>query len=123
MIQEISPKQFIENLSQSSESENWELIDVRETWEYELINYPGSRNFPLSKIMEDPHEIIKKIDWNKKVVFICRTGGRSYQSAQFFMSEGPEIYNLESGIYGLNMVKTNALEVSGSEEEMQKYLA
>lgn len=75
--------------------ENLELIDVRENAEFQQIRIKGSRLMPMSTLMSRLHEI----DWNKQVVFICRSGNRSGMMAGMVAQRhGKSVLNLRSGI-------------------------
>lgn len=72
------------------------LIDVRETDEYREARIPGSFLVPLNSC--NPDTI--KFDTEKKLVFHCRTGGRSGKACTYSTSIQPEkqVWNLEGGI-------------------------
>jgi rhodanese-related sulfurtransferase len=78
-----------------NEKDNLEIIDVRESEEYAAINIKNSKLIPLMSLLNRSNEI----DWNKKVVFICRSGNRSVYAAEMFSQE-KETMNLAGGIYG-----------------------
>jgi len=75
--------------------ENLEMIDVREPSEYRIIHLKGSKLIPMNELEDRANEI----DWNKEVVFICRSGSRSGIMANFLARPDREIKNLRSGIY------------------------
>lgn len=51
---------------------NFQLIDLREDYQFEDFNI-GGINIPLDEIISNKN----KIDTSKKVVFICNTGRKS----------------------------------------------
>ena len=55
-----------------------ELIDVREDFEFAEANFKTSKNIPMSLVILKLNEI----DFSKKVIFICRSGGRSSMMAK-----------------------------------------
>jgi len=71
-----------------------EIIDVREQDEYDAIHIKGSKLIPMGELQER----INEINWNKEVVFICRSGSRSKMAA-YIMGGDHEIKNLRYGIY------------------------
>ncbi len=86
-VQEL--KQMIDN------HEDFQLIDVREEHEYELVNL-GGLLIPLATIIDRASEILK----NKKVVFHCRSGKRSATAIAALEAEFglDNLYNLKGGI-------------------------
>ena len=74
-----------------------EIIDVREPWEFEEIHIEGSKLIPMGELMERMDEV----GWNKEVVFVCRSGSRSYVVAEQVFSLGKNVKNLDFGILGL----------------------
>jgi len=77
------------------ERENLEIIDVREPQEYDIVRFKDSKLISLEGIMNDDSEI----NWNKKVVLVCRTGSRSAFVADLLSRKGKDVINLENGLY------------------------
>jgi sulfur-carrier protein adenylyltransferase/sulfurtransferase len=75
--------------------EDFQLIDVREIFEFEEANI-GADLIPLGEIPTRHHEISK----DKKVVIHCKMGGRSSNAIQYLeQNHGfQNLYNLEGGI-------------------------
>ncbi|HEX8377358.1 MAG TPA: rhodanese-like domain-containing protein [Pedobacter sp.] len=74
--------------------EDFQLIDVRETFEYEVSNL-GGENIPLSGIMIESD----KLATDKPVIVQCRSGKRSAAAIMQLQSLGfDNLYNLEGGI-------------------------
>ena len=75
--------------------EDFQLIDVRETFEYEVSNL-GGENIPLAGVLIESD----KISTDKPVIVQCRSGKRSaaaiMQLEQQFGYDN--LYNLEGGI-------------------------
>jgi rhodanese-related sulfurtransferase len=67
-----------------------QLIDVRGTGEYSEAHIPEAKNIPLHLLPLRIAELDKK----KKIVFICRSGGRSGQATLFAESQNIAAYNL-----------------------------
>ena len=85
--------QELQQLRQSGE--DFQLIDVREEYEYEIGNLEGEL-IPMSEI---PHHV-EKINKVKKVIVHCRSGSRSAQAILWLeKNHGFEnLYNLKGGI-------------------------
>jgi sulfur-carrier protein adenylyltransferase/sulfurtransferase len=71
--------------------EDFQLIDVREPYEFEIANL-GGELIPLSEIADDEDRISK----DKKVVVHCRSGKRSATVERRFGFDN--LYNLKGGI-------------------------
>lgn len=71
MIKEINSSDFKEKYINDISS--LELIDVREESEFNQIKIKWSKLIPISKLWERLNEI----NWDKEVIFICRTWARS----------------------------------------------
>lgn len=75
--------------------ENLILLDVREKWEYSMVNLPNSVLIPL----RDLRTGISKLDKNKTTVVLCHTGERSSYAARYLIQKGfKDVKNLEGGI-------------------------
>lgn len=88
----LSAKELMESLTTAPET--IELIDVRGTGEYDEARLKEAKNIPLHILPVRMSEI----DKSKKVVFICRSGGRSAQATMFAEGEGIKGYNLSGGM-------------------------
>lgn len=77
------------------EGKDFQLIDVREPFEYEMSNIDGE-NIPLAGVVLEADKISK----DKPVVMQCRSGARSASAAmQLEQNLGyTNIYNLKGGI-------------------------
>jgi rhodanese-related sulfurtransferase len=74
--------------------EDFQLIDVRETFEYEVSNLDGE-NIPLASVLLEK----EKISRDKPVVIHCRSGKRSAQAIKLLENEGYDnLSNLVGGI-------------------------
>jgi len=60
------------------------LLDVRETWEFELVHLPGSLHIPMGALMSRSAEL----DPAARIVTICHHGIRSLNSALYLRSIG-----------------------------------
>ncbi|MDO8260105.1 MAG: rhodanese-like domain-containing protein [Candidatus Magasanikbacteria bacterium] len=93
-----------------------EIIDVREEDEFEIIHIKNSKLIPMMGIQNR----LSEIDWNKTVVFVCRSGARSGYVARSLNGDY-ESLNLEGGIGACyqDPVCRQYLEVD--EEKVGKY--
>jgi rhodanese-related sulfurtransferase len=74
--------------------EDFQLIDVRETFEYEMSNLNGEL-IPLGGIVIEADKIAK----DKPVIVHCRSGARSAAAIMQLESMGyTNLYNLKGGI-------------------------
>jgi rhodanese-related sulfurtransferase len=70
------------------------LLDVRETWEYEVSNL-GGHNIPLGEVPERLGEIPR----DKDIIVMCRSGARSDRAVTFLREKGfTRVKNLTGGI-------------------------
>jgi len=91
-MKEISP---LELKQWKEANEPFQLIDVRERYEYELTNLSGDL-IPMQHIPEK----IDEIATDKKVVIMCRSGARSANAVHYLeQNHGfDNLYNLAGGI-------------------------
>jgi rhodanese-related sulfurtransferase len=71
------------------------LVDVREDFEHATERIDDARHHPLSKF---DAESLRKEHPNKRVVFHCRSGGRSTDAATRFRNTDEEVFHLAGGI-------------------------
>ncbi len=72
-----------------------QLIDVREPDEVAGGTLPGAVNIPLG----DLPGRVGELDPSKRVVLLCRSGGRSGQAAEFLTGSGfGDVVNLTGGM-------------------------
>ena len=90
--QTITPADFAER---AAKGEHMRLIDVRETWEHELVRIEDAELLPLS-LMGQWESRLKK---DEKIVFMCHHGVRSGHVCAFLARKGfTKLYNLAGGI-------------------------
>ena len=72
-----------------------QLIDVREPDEVAGGSLPGAVNIPLG----DLPSRVGELDQARRVVLLCRSGGRSTQAAEFLTASGfGDVVNLAGGM-------------------------
>jgi adenylyltransferase/sulfurtransferase len=76
-------------------SEAFELIDVREPFEFEIAQIDGAKLIPLGEIAERAEELQRQ----RPIIVHCHSGRRSAQAVQLLRQRGfTNVYNLEGGI-------------------------
>lgn len=92
MVKEVTVKEL---KAMRDENKDFQLIDVREEFEYETVNINGEL-IPLGNIMLESEKISK----DKQVVIHCRSGARSAAAImQLEQQFGfTNLYNLKGGI-------------------------
>lgn len=91
VIPEITVKEFYAQQQQPSCPI---LLDVRETFEYEICHL-GGKLIPLSQL---PHQV-ENLDKNQSYVVHCKSGGRSAEAVRFLQQCGfVHVKNLKGGI-------------------------
>ena len=91
-MKEITVEELKEKMDRN---ENFQLIDVRESYEYEICNLNGEL-IPMSTVLDNMDRIAK----DKPVIIHCKSGGRSgvivmELERRFGMIN---LYNLKGGI-------------------------
>ena len=90
-MKEISVQELKEKIDAG---EDFQLVDVREDFEYEMSNL-GGELIPLGGIMIEAG----KIDKQKPVVIMCRSGKRSAAAIMQLEQQGfNNLYNLKGGL-------------------------
>jgi adenylyltransferase/sulfurtransferase len=91
-MQEISVKEL--KLMMDAK-EDFQLIDVREQYEYDICHI-GGELIPMGEVADN----VEKISKDKKVVVHCRSGKRSATIIQMLENEHgyKNLYNLKGGI-------------------------
>jgi sulfur-carrier protein adenylyltransferase/sulfurtransferase len=75
--------------------EAFELIDVREPFEYEIARIDGAKLIPLGEIADRMDELQRE----QAIVVHCHSGKRSAQAVRLLQQRGfSNVYNLEGGI-------------------------
>jgi adenylyltransferase/sulfurtransferase len=93
---EAIPAISVRDLKQKmDEKEKFELIDVREIFEYEIAKIDGAKLIPLREIESRADEIAR----DKPVVVHCHRGSRSAEAVRLLRQRGyTNVFNLEGGI-------------------------
>ncbi|MBI4754399.1 MAG: sulfurtransferase [Betaproteobacteria bacterium] len=71
------------------------LLDVRESWEFDVSRIEGARSMPMRSV---PARFVE-LDREADVVVVCQHGARSFQVAMFLEQQGfGRIFNLAGGM-------------------------
>jgi len=110
-VEQISPQNAFELLKNQKNSF---LIDVRTNEELNFVGVVDASSFnnrmiflawqTLPNMQQNQNfmsDLVSKVNKDSEVLFLCRTGGRSNQSAQFASSIGfKKCYNIINGFEG-----------------------
>jgi rhodanese-related sulfurtransferase/rubrerythrin len=101
---------------------DYNLVDVRQDWEYEEFHLPGAKLIPLPELTDRLNEI----DADKPTLVYCAVGGRSASAASILSGQGiAEVYNVEGGAmawqdeYAVGPKDLGMMYLSGSETPIQ----
>jgi hydroxyacylglutathione hydrolase/adenylyltransferase/sulfurtransferase len=87
---EVTPEQTQTALADDSA----QVIDVRETYEWEAGRIDGALHIELERLASNA----AKIDTDRPVIFHCRLGARSAMAAQAFRGVGIDAYSMAGGL-------------------------
>ena len=72
-----------------------QFLDVRQPHEFAAATLPGAINVPLDVLTQR----VAELDPQRRVVLLCRSGGRSTTAAKMLSSHGfADVVNLEGGM-------------------------
>jgi rhodanese-related sulfurtransferase len=83
-----------EKVAELRESGDVQLVDVRETYEWEAGRLEGARHIELERVASQAETIARE----RPVVFYCRLGARSGMAANAFRRAGYDAYSMDGGI-------------------------
>ena len=74
------------------------LIDVRETWEHDVVNIPEAKLTPLNTFPSTIPEL-DALGKDHEFLLLCKAGGRSAMAMDFLLNEGfTNVYNVIGGM-------------------------
>ncbi|MGO3610482.1 MAG: rhodanese-like domain-containing protein [Enterococcus gilvus] len=76
-----------------AQQEEIAILDVRESYEYEMGHVPKAKNVPLSQLAN----AMKTLDPEKKYYLICQSGARSENACGLLSNQG---YNVTTVLGG-----------------------
>jgi sulfur-carrier protein adenylyltransferase/sulfurtransferase len=92
-VLEITPRELAARLSGGDDS--FDLIDVREPYEWAIARIDGARLVPLGQVPKS----LSSLDKTREIVVMCRSGVRSADAVRFMQSQGfARVRNLAGGI-------------------------
>jgi rhodanese-related sulfurtransferase/rubrerythrin len=101
---------------------DYNLVDVRQDWEYEEFHLPGAKLIPLPELADR----LDEIDADKPTLVYCAVGGRSASAASILSGQGiEEVYNVEGGAmawqdeYAVGPRELGMMYLSGSETPLE----
>ena len=99
-MQEVSPAQFKDWLTQATPQGRPLVLDVRETWECELASIaPEGCEVQIMPMQTVPARL-DELDKTRPIACLCHHGGRSMQVAAFLEHHGFEnVTNISGGIH------------------------
>lgn len=104
MYQEVTTDEFKNKYLENRD--NLEIIDVRQEDEFRQIRIKWSRLISMEKLGAS----LSDIDWNKEVVFVCRTWWRSAYVTQVLAQNGYVWKNLAWGVMMLTLNCAECME-------------
>jgi len=94
-MQQITPLELKQRLDSG---EPLTLLDVRESWEFQLCHINNSLHIPLGDILAS--QSFEQLDKQIEIIAICHHGIRSLQAATQLQRNGFErITNLQGGVH------------------------
>lgn len=102
--------------------DEYNLLDVRQDWEYEEFHLPGAMLIPLPELPDHLGEIAV----DKPTLVYCAVGGRSSAAANLLNGQGfKDVYNMLGGImawkneYAVVPQSLGMIQFSGKESPME----
>lgn len=86
------------------------LLDVREVSEWDLGHAPQALHIALSEVPDH----LDDLDRARRIVCVCRSGGRSARAGQFLLEQGFDVVNLEGGMTAWSEHKLPLVADSGA---------
>lgn len=75
------------------------LIDVRETWERDILSVPNAVAIPLDELRANRWRAVENATTARRLVFMCKSGARSRSAIELLGSaDGRELLNLAGGV-------------------------
>jgi rhodanese-related sulfurtransferase len=71
-----------------------EILDVRESYEWEADRLDGARHLPMRAVPSHLNELPR----DRTIVVVCRSGNRSGMVAEFLRANGYSAENLDGGL-------------------------
>ncbi|SHI76933.1 rhodanese-like domain-containing protein [Parasporobacterium paucivorans] len=72
-----------------------ELIDIRESYEYQSGSIKTAKNIPMGNLLNAPEKYLSK---DKTYYIMCQSGGRSGSACRELTSQGFNVLNVAGGM-------------------------
>ena len=76
--------------------DGYQLVDVREPWEWQEGRIEGAVLIPLNDVMAGAEA--GQLDKERPVVLVCKSGNRSEVATLMLRARGYDAHNLEGGL-------------------------
>jgi len=110
MYKELSVMQFKDKYL--NELDKLEIIDVREPSEFSEIRIKWSKLISMWELQNK----LSEINWDKEVIFVCRSWARSWHVASVLSDNGYNGTNLSGGIQMLTLNCRECMESGGMDK-------
>ena len=84
-----------ETVAPNAVPEGAHLIDVREQAEWDAGHAPGAQHLPASTLLQNLDQLPED---DADLYIVCRSGGRSFQVAQWLNNNGYDAINVADGM-------------------------
>ncbi len=92
MFEELTPMALC---NERERGELWQIVDVREDWEVEIVRLDEALHIPLNEIPDR----LEELDRDTPVAVLCHSGGRSARVAGYLVEQGfTRVANVLGGI-------------------------
>ena len=72
-----------------------ELIDIRETYEYNSGSIISAKNIPMGNLLMEPSKYLAK---DEIYYIMCQSGGRSGSACRELLKQGFDVVNVSGGM-------------------------
>ncbi len=87
------------NINDVKNIDDANIIDVRETFEFEGGSILNAKNIPMMGLVLNAENFLDK---NKRYYIMCQAGSRSMQVCNVLKEKGYDVVNLEGGYSSYN---------------------
>ena len=77
------------------EADRWQILDVREAWEWDAGHIERAVHIPLNEVMAGGEQ--GRLDPARPVMVTCKTGNRSELATLMLQARGYDAHNMEGG--------------------------
>ncbi|HVR44147.1 MAG TPA: molybdopterin-synthase adenylyltransferase MoeB [Thermoanaerobaculia bacterium] len=92
MEMEIAPGELSERMRKGAGAL---LLDVRETWEWDVSRLEGAEHVPMGRLQEE----LERLPREREIIVYCRSGSRSARAAALLRNAGfRDVKNLSGGL-------------------------